>query len=62
MKEFYKNYLHPVMLDAEPWEAFKEICDAYKKEQTYDVQRSKKDQQEDGKSKETFSIGWLKPL
>jgi hypothetical protein len=23
MKEFYKNYLHLIMLDAEPWEAFK---------------------------------------
>jgi hypothetical protein len=31
MKEFYKNYLHLVMLDAEPWEAFKGMCKAYEK-------------------------------
>jgi hypothetical protein len=28
MKEFYKNYLHPIMLEAEPWEALKKMCEA----------------------------------
>ena len=31
MKEFYKNYLHHVMLDDEPWRALKEMYEAYKK-------------------------------
>jgi hypothetical protein len=62
MKEFYKNYLHPVMLDAEPWEAFKKMCEAYEKGWTYYAPGSKKDQLEKGKRQETFSIGWLKPL
>jgi hypothetical protein len=32
MREFYKIYLHPIMLDNEPWKAFKEMCKAYEKE------------------------------
>jgi hypothetical protein len=62
MKEFYKNYLHPIMLEAEPWEALKKMCKAYEKGWTYYVPGSKKDQLEKGKRKETFTIGWLKPL
>ena len=62
MKEFYKNYLHPVMLDSESWEAFKGMCEAYKKEWTYYTETNKKDQSEKWKRKETFNISWLKPL
>jgi hypothetical protein len=62
MKEFYKNYLHSVMLDAEPWEAFKKMCEAYEKRWTYYAPGNKKEQLEKGKRRETFSIGWLKPL
>jgi hypothetical protein len=32
MMEFYKNYLHPIILDAGPREAFKNMCKVYKKE------------------------------
>jgi hypothetical protein len=30
-KEFYKNYLHPMMLDAKPWELFKKMSETYEK-------------------------------
>jgi hypothetical protein len=62
LKELYKNYLHSIMLDAGLCEAFKNMCKAYKKDWTYYLQSSKVDQQEKGKRRETFSIGWLKPL
>jgi hypothetical protein len=35
MKDFYKNYLHTVMLDDSSWEALTEICKAYEKGGTY---------------------------
>ena len=57
MKEFYKNYLHLVMLDNEPWEAFKGMCEAYEKQWTYYAETSKKDQSKKWKRRETFSIG-----
>jgi hypothetical protein len=44
MKEFYKNYLHPIILDARPWEAFKNMCEIYEKGLIYYVQSSKMDQ------------------
>jgi hypothetical protein len=44
MKEFYKNYLHHVMLDGQPWKAFKEMCEAYKKWWIDYAKSSKKDQ------------------
>jgi hypothetical protein len=62
MKEFYKYYLHLVMLDNEPWEAFKGMCEVYEKGWTYYVETSKKDKSEKCKRRETFNIGWLKPL
>jgi hypothetical protein len=62
MKEFYKNYLYLVMLDTEPWEAFKKMCEAYEKGWTYYAPGSKKDQLEKRKRREIFNIGWLKPL
>jgi hypothetical protein len=62
MKEFYKNYLHPIMLEVEPWEALKKMYEAYEKGWTYYALGNKKDQLEKGKRRKTFSIGWLKPL
>jgi hypothetical protein len=35
MKEFYKNYLHLMMLYIKPWKAFKEMCETYEKGWTY---------------------------
>jgi hypothetical protein len=32
MNKFLKNYLHLMMLNEKPWEAFKEICEVYEKE------------------------------
>ena len=51
-----------MILDNELWEAFKGMCETYKKKWTYYVETSKKDQSERQKRKETFSIGCLKPL
>ena len=50
------------MLDPEPREAFKAMCEAYERGWTYYTEGSKKDQREKRKRRETFSIGWLKPL
>jgi hypothetical protein len=57
MKDFYKNYLHPVMLDVLSWEALMEMCKAYEKGWTYYAPSSKVDQQQKRKRRETFSIG-----
>jgi hypothetical protein len=35
MKEFYKNYLHPIMLDVRMWKALKNMSKAYKKDSTF---------------------------
>jgi hypothetical protein len=60
-KEFYKNYLHPTMLDVESWEVFNKMCEAYEKGWTFYGKGSKEEEQK-GKKRKAMSIGWLKPL
>jgi hypothetical protein len=43
-KEFYKNYLHPTMLDVESWEVFNKMCEAYEKGWTFYGKGSKEEE------------------